>query len=56
MNMKKEKKPLVSEEKMTIRANLNNMEPGDSVKEHRTIETANLILADEEIKQQNNNL
>ena len=41
---------------MTIRANLNNLEPGDSVNEHRAIETANLILTSEEIKQQNNNL
>ncbi len=54
--MKKKKKQLVNEEEMTIRANLNNLEPGDSVNEHRAIETANLILASEEIKQQNNNL
>jgi hypothetical protein len=54
--MKKGKNPLVSEEKMTIRANLNNLEPGDSVKEHRIIETANTTLASEELKQQNENL
>jgi hypothetical protein len=40
---------------MNIRANLNNLEPGDSVNEHRAIETANLMLASEELKQQNDN-
>ncbi len=54
--MKKKENQLVNEEEMTIRANLNNLEPGESVNEHRAIETANLILTSEEIKQQNNNL
>jgi len=55
-NMEKKKKPVVNEAELTIRANLNNLEPGDSVKEHRTVETGNLILAEKEIGQQNNNL
>ena len=54
--MKKKKNQLVNDEEMTIRANLNNLEPGDSVNEHRAIETANLIQTSEEIKQQNNNI
>lgn len=55
MNMKKQKN-LINEEDITTQANLNNLEPGNSVDEHRRIETANLILTSEEIKQQNNNL
>lgn len=51
----KKKKNLVSEDYMKIRANLNNLEPGDSVKEHRTIETANISIASDEIQQQNDN-
>ncbi|MEH6937771.1 hypothetical protein V7056_07895 [Bacillus sp. JJ664] len=54
--MDKKKKPLHLEEELKITADLNNLEPGESVNEHRTIETANIILAGEEIKQQNNNL
>ncbi|WP_205439598.1 hypothetical protein [Peribacillus alkalitolerans] len=54
--MDNKKKPLVSEEQMTIEANLNNLEPGDSVNEHRALETGNIILAGEEIRQQNENL
>ena len=54
--MRKERRSIKNEEELNIRANLNNLEPGDSVKEHRTIETANLILAHDEIQQQNNNL
>ncbi|MBP0725342.1 hypothetical protein J5Y03_09085 [Bacillus sp. RG28] len=53
--MKKDKN-LISKEQMTITANLNNLEPGDSVDKHRAIEAGNIILAAEEIKQQNNNL
>jgi hypothetical protein len=49
-------KNLISKEQMTITANLNNLEPGDSVDKHRAIEAGNIILAAEEIKQQNNNL
>lgn len=54
--MKKKKNQMVNEEDTTIQANLNNLEPGESVDEHRRIETANLILTSDEIKQQNNNL
>jgi hypothetical protein len=54
--MDKKKKPLIDEEQMTIEANLNNLEPGDSVNEHRALETGNIILAGEEIRQQNENL
>lgn len=54
--MDKKKKPLNNEEHLTIQANLNNLEPGESVNEHRAVETGNIILAGEEIKQQNNNL
>jgi hypothetical protein len=53
--MDNNKKPLISEKQMTIEANLNNLEPGDSVNEHRALETGNIILAGEEMKQQNNN-
>jgi len=49
-------KNLISKEQMTITANLNNLKPGDSVDKHRAIEAGNIILAAEEIKQQNNNL
>ena len=54
--MNKKKKPLINEEQMKIDANLNNLEPGESVNVHREIETANITLAGEEIKQQNDNL
>lgn len=54
--MKESKKAIVNEEEMKIRANLNNLEPGDSVNEQRALEKANLMLTSEEIKQQNNNL
>lgn len=54
--MSKRKKSVVNEEKMKITANLNNLEPGNSVNEHRQIESGNIILAGEEIRQQNNNL
>lgn len=54
--MNKRKTPLKTDEEMIIRANLNNLEPGDSVKEQRIIETANINLAHDEIQQQNNNL
>ncbi|WP_170110109.1 hypothetical protein [Peribacillus acanthi] len=54
--MDPKKKPLIDEEKMTIQANLNNLEPGDSVNEHRAMESGNIILAGEEIRQQNENL
>jgi len=52
----KEKKPLVNEEQMKITANLNNLEPGDSIDKHRAFEAGNIILSEGEIKQQNNNL
>lgn len=54
--MEKKKKPVVDEAKLNIRANLNNLEPGDSVNEQRTLETTNAFLAEKEIGQQNNNL
>ena len=54
--MTKKKKSLVSDEDMLMRANLNNLEPADSVHEHRQLETGNLILTTDEIKQQNENL
>lgn len=54
--MTKKKKSIVNEGKMRIMADLNNLEPGESVNEHREFETANILLAGEEIKQQNNNL
>ncbi|HEY4553708.1 MAG TPA: hypothetical protein VIG80_10975 [Bacillaceae bacterium] len=54
--MKEKKNPIVDEEKMRIQANLNNLEPGDSVNEHREKETGNMITGAEEIKQQLNNL
>ncbi|WP_154669813.1 hypothetical protein [Bacillus niameyensis] len=56
--MKREgkKKTLVDPVKMLIRANYNNLEPGDSLDKHRAIETTNIDLAEEEINQQNENL
>lgn len=54
--MKKGKNPAVNEEQILIQANLNNIEPGDSVDKLRALENANEIQANEEIKQQNNNL
>ncbi|MFB7139107.1 hypothetical protein ACFCYN_05620 [Gottfriedia sp. NPDC056225] len=54
--MTKQYKPLINEEHMKIQANLNNLDPGHSVDELRKIETANMILAGEEIRQQNENL
>jgi hypothetical protein len=54
--MNKKKNAFVNDEQMTIQANLNNLEPGESVNEHRKIETGNIILAGEEIRQQNENL
>ncbi|WP_176525770.1 hypothetical protein [Bacillus sp. AFS001701] len=54
--MSKKNKPIRSEEQMKIQADLNNLDPGHSVDEHRKIETANIILAGEEIRQQNENL
>lgn len=56
LSMSKKKKSIVNEGKMRIMADLNNLEPGESVNEHREFETANILLAGEEIKQQNNNL
>lgn len=54
MDKKKREKNL--ENDINLQAILNNLEPGDSVDEHRETETANIILAAEEIQQQNNNL
>ena len=54
--MKKEKRSLKNEEELNIQANLNNLEPGDSVNKQRALETGNLILAHDEIQQQNDNL
>ena len=54
--MKKEKRSIKNEEELNIQANLNNLEPGESVNEHRAVETGNLFLARDEIQQQNNNL
>ncbi|MBS4198392.1 hypothetical protein KHA93_01790 [Bacillus sp. FJAT-49732] len=54
--MKKKKPPLLNQEQITITSNLNNLKAGDSVNEHRMVERGNLIQAEEEIKQQNNNL
>ncbi len=54
--MKKKNNPIVNEEEMILHANLNNLEPGDSVDEHRAFERGNLIQAAKEIGQQNNNL
>ncbi|MFD4703274.1 hypothetical protein ACFWM3_00275 [Gottfriedia sp. NPDC058432] len=54
--MSKKDKPLINEEQMKIQADLNNLDPGHSVDEHRKIETTNIILAGEEIRQQNENL
>lgn len=54
--MNKRKNPIKNDEELIIRANLNNIEPGDSVNKQRTLETANIDLAQEEIQQQNNNL
>ena len=42
--MKKEKRSLKNEEELNIQANLNNLEPGDSVNKQRALETGNLIL------------
>ncbi|MCJ7843333.1 hypothetical protein MUB24_21135 [Lederbergia sp. NSJ-179] len=53
---KNKKKTLIDQEEMLRQANLNNLEPGDSVEEHRSIETANIQIAEDEIGQQNNNL
>lgn len=50
------KKSSVNEKELNIQTNLNNLEPGDSVNEHRAIETGNLLFARDEIQQQNNNL
>jgi len=52
----KKKNPIINEEQITITSNLNNLKSGDSVNEHRMIERGNLIQAEDEIKQQNNNL
>ncbi|GIN57861.1 hypothetical protein [Lederbergia ruris] len=49
-------KTIINQEEMTAQANLNNLEPGDSVNEQRNLETANSELAKDEIQQQNNNL
>lgn len=54
--MTKKKKQLVSDEQMLYRANLNNLEPASSVHGHHQLETGNLILTTDEIKQQNENL
>lgn len=56
--MKKEnkKQQVVDPVKMLIRANYNNLEPGDSLDEHRAIETTNIDLAEKEINQQKENL
>ncbi|MBP1916521.1 hypothetical protein [Lederbergia galactosidilytica] len=55
--MKRNKaKTFINQEEITTQANLNNLEPGDSVDEQRTVETANSHLAKDEIQQQNNNL
>ena len=54
--MKKSNQPLKQLESVHIQANLNNLEPGNSVKDHRDFETGNLIQGKKEIKQQNNNL
>ncbi|HLU23710.1 MAG TPA: hypothetical protein VKZ77_14700 [Bacillaceae bacterium] len=54
--MKKNNDHLIDQGKMKKTANLNNLEPGDSVNEHRSVETGNLIQANKEIEQQNNNL
>ena len=54
--MKNRKNPVVNEKEMNIQANLNNLEPADSVNKHRALETGNLILARDEIQQQNDNL
>ena len=56
IKMKKEKRSIKNEEELNIQANLNNLEPGESVNEHRAVETGNLFLARDEIQQQNNNL
>ncbi len=56
IKLSKKNKPLINEEQMKIQADLNNLDPGHSVDEHRKIETANIILAGEEIRQQNENL
>lgn len=53
---KKKKQQLVSDEDMLMRANLNNLEPASSMHGHHQIETGNLILTTDEIKQQNENL
>lgn len=42
--------------KVQKQALLNNLEPGESVNEHREYETGHLIQAEKEIGQQNNNL
>ncbi|MBW8348390.1 hypothetical protein K0H71_02885 [Bacillus sp. IITD106] len=54
--MKNKKIPLLNEEQITIISNLNNLKAGDSVNEHRMFERGNIIQAEDEIKQQNNNL
>ncbi|MBS4197558.1 hypothetical protein [Lederbergia citri] len=54
--MKKKKNSLINEEQIRITSNLNNLKAGDSVNEHRMFERGNIIQAEEEIKQQNDNL
>jgi hypothetical protein len=56
IKLSKKNIPIRNEEQMKIQADLNNLDPGHSVDEHRKIETANIILAGEEIRQQNENL
>ncbi|MBS4209397.1 hypothetical protein [Bacillus sp. FJAT-50079] len=51
-----ERKKNSTEEKVAMQAIQNNLEPGDSVDEHRARESGNLFLAEKEIEQQNNNL
>ncbi|MFK4998399.1 hypothetical protein ACI2OX_16945 [Bacillus sp. N9] len=45
-----------TEDKVKMQAILNNLEPGNSVDEHRAMERGNLHLAEKEIGQQNNHL
>ncbi|MCJ8009104.1 hypothetical protein ACFFF5_09375 [Lederbergia wuyishanensis] len=52
----KKKTPIINEEQITITSNLNNLKAGDSVNEHRMFERGNITQAEDEIKQQNNNL
>lgn len=51
-----EKKHELEEKEKIIKYPSQKYEPGDSINEHRAIEIANMLIAENEIGQQNENL